>query len=80
MELAPGTHQLVAQIGTGDSTLSGAGGQISTSLAAGSVTVLHVGMKFGRLKSKWTFEPWSLDDAKSKLGSVAMVQAEAPAA
>jgi len=80
VELAPGQHQLSAQIGNGDSAWSGAGGQFSTSLAAGSVTALHLAMKLGKFRSRWTFEPWSLDIAKSKLRSIEMVQIEMPAA
>jgi hypothetical protein len=33
-------------------------------------------MKLGKFRSQWTFEPWLLDNAKSKLRSMEMVQTE----
>jgi hypothetical protein len=72
----PGTHDLRAHIGGSGSALSPGEAQLSSTLAAGSITLLHIGIERGIVKSKLVFEPWTLDLAKAKLGNIDMVLPE----
>jgi hypothetical protein len=70
--LPPGPHELRARIGDGASALSPAEARLTTTLPAGSITLLHIGIERGMVKSKLVFEPWTLDAAKSRLGKIGM--------
>jgi len=74
--VAPGMHELTAQIGDGASTLNPASACSATTLADGSVTLLHVAIQRELLKSRLVFEPWSLEQARAKLAGIRMVCAE----
>jgi hypothetical protein len=80
LSLAPGSHALTAQIGDGQSKLSPQSAQFPATLAAGSVTLLHIGIQRGLLTSQLVFEPWTLDKAKAQLGKIGMVLPETLAA
>lgn len=69
----PGAHELRAHIGDGGSALSPSEARLSSTLAAGSITLLHIGIERGMVKSKLVFEPWTLDVAKTRLGKIGMV-------
>lgn len=76
----PGTHELRAHLGGGGSALSPGEARLSSALPAGSITLLHIGIERGLVKSKLVFEPWTLDLAKAKLGNIGMVLPEMRAA
>ena len=76
LALAPGKHDLAAQVGDGRSKLSPGPAWFAATLAPGSVTLLHIGIQRGLLKSQLVFEPWTLDMAKAQLGKIAMVLPE----
>lgn len=75
LELAPGPHRLQAEVG-GRSALHPAGAESALVLEAGTVTLLHIGMKTGLTRSQLVFEPWTLDTAQQKLASIGMVLPE----
>ncbi|HWK83829.1 MAG TPA: hypothetical protein VNS61_08825 [Caldimonas sp.] len=68
----PGPHELRAHVGDGTSALSPAEARLTNTLTAGSITLLHIGIERGMVKSKLVFEPWALDAAKSRLGKIGM--------
>lgn len=76
--LAPGLHELTAHIGAAGSALNPGSAKHSGTLLAGSVTLLHIGIQRGMLKSQLVFEPWTLETAKARLGKISMVQPEMP--
>ncbi len=76
--LKPGTHELVARVGTGTSALNPGTATLSTTLAAGSITLLHVSIQRSLVKSQLVFEPWSLEKARTQLAAIGMVMAETP--
>ena len=76
--LPPGTHELRAHIGSSASALSPSEAELSSTLPAGSITLLHIGIERGMVKAKLVFEPWTLDLAKAKLGNLGMVLSEMP--
>lgn len=76
--LAPGLHELTVHIGSGGSAMNPGSAKHSGTLSAGSVTLLHIGIQRGMLKSQLVFEPWTLDTAKARLGEISMVQPEMP--
>ena len=76
LSLAPGMHDVAAQVGDGKSKLTPGSARLTTTLAAGSVTLLHIGIQRGLLKSQLIFEPWTLDMAKAQLGKIGMVLPE----
>jgi hypothetical protein len=69
----PGTHELRARVGRSGSTLNPGEAQLSSALPAGSITLLHIGIERGMVKSKLVFEPWTLDVAKTRFGKIGMV-------
>lgn len=71
VELPPGAHELKAWIG--GSALNPDAAQISSTLPAGSITLLHIGLRRRMLKTQLVFEPWTLDVAKTRLGKIGMV-------
>jgi len=76
LSLAPGLHDIAAQVGDGKSKLTPGSAQFATTLVAGSVTLLHIGIQRGLLKSQLVFEPWTLEMAKAQLGKIGMVLPE----
>ena len=42
------------------------------------LTLLHIGIERGMIKSKLVFEPWTLDPAKGKLANIGMVLSVMP--
>ncbi|MGZ5131839.1 MAG: hypothetical protein ACXWJ1_11030 [Caldimonas sp.] len=76
LALAPGPHELLAQVGDGSSALSPAPARSVMTLAAGSITLLHIAIQRGMVKSQLAFEPWTLDLAKARLGNIGMVLPE----
>lgn len=73
IEVAPGSHSIAAEVGGNASALHPAPARHDAALAAGSITLLHIGMKMQLTRSQLVFEPWALDAAKAKLGSIRMV-------
>jgi hypothetical protein len=80
LTLAPGMHELEARVGDGESALNPASARLSKPLAVGSVTLLHIAIQRGMLKSQLVFEPWTLDIARARLAKIAMVLPELSAA
>lgn len=74
--VAAGDGQLAAQVGDGKSKLTAGSARLSTTLATGSVTLLHIEIQRGMLNSQLVFEPWTLDMARAKLGRIGMVLPE----
>ena len=63
-------------MGEASSSLAPAATVMTTSLAAGSVTLLHVRIQRSMLKSWLVFEPWSIETAKQRLKKIGMVLAD----
>lgn len=73
--LTPGPHALEARVGDGSSALVPASAAMSKAIAAGSVTLLHIGLRRNALKTSLVFEPWALETAKERLTKIGMVLA-----
>jgi len=74
--VAPGQHTLEAHMGDAGSSLAPAAAVMTTTVAAGSVTLLHIGIRRSMLRSSLVFEPWSIETAKQRLTKIGMVLAD----
>ncbi|MDE2370790.1 MAG: hypothetical protein KGN16_17610 [Burkholderiales bacterium] len=79
IELSPGNHELSARVGGGKSAFAPAAARLTTLLAPGSVTLLHIAIRRQLTSSELAFEPWSIETARERLPKVVMVAPDAAA-